>query len=409
MKLQNSMEPTLLIVEDVEKTLIANERYINQIEADRKDKAGIAEFKIDRAISVEVALACLTRNISSPYDIVLLDMNLPGSSDDRLETGSYANKEDREYRGYEILDFIENTSAARAVIVVSAHPVTLLNVFRQGAFDFIKKPRYKEELQERVLVCWTRLLLIKSKQIFDARIGDLVPYAEKGLAHRFTTCFYNLVQTVAHSTEDIEKYMQERYGLDRRKDSQDYLFKCLQGEEEAVARIQKEWTVLQAAVMPQEESSTTETIDALLIDIQQGLRPCLIVKNVELELLAESATEILSFDDDVRAILKEIIVGALVTLQDFSEIKQTISINIGNVIGNASGQVKVSFADQLKPISPEDAERINEGSNISPSRRFEREWGLSVVQHIAMRGGGRLEVEPQAQGNVVAYFVPSAR
>jgi CheY-like chemotaxis protein len=405
MKLQSSMKPTLLIVEDEEKTLIANERYINQIEEDRKDKAGITKFNIDSTTSVEAALEWLTRHISSPYDIVLLDMDLPGSNDDRLETGSYANKEDKDYRGYEILDFIEQTGAAKAVIVVSGRPIDVLDIFRQGAFDFIKKPRYKEELQERVLVCWSRLLLKKSKQLFDARIGDLAPYAEKGLAHRFTTCFSKLVQTVAHSAEDIEKYMHERYGLDRRKDSQDYFFKCLKGEEDAVAKIQREWTALQAAVLPQEESAKTETIDALLIGIHQSLRPCLIVKNVELELLTESATEILSFDDDVRAILKEIIVGALGTLHDFNETKRTISINISNV----NGQVKVSFADQLKQISPEDARRINGGSSIPPGRRFEREWGLSVVQHIAMRGGGRLEIESQPQGNVVTYFVPSAR
>jgi CheY-like chemotaxis protein len=405
MTLQNSMEPTLLIIEDEEKTLIANKRYINQIDDDRKEKAGITKFNIDSAISAEVALECLTRHISAPYDVVLLDMDLPPSSDDQYETGNYANQEDKEYRGYEILSFIEKTGAAKAVIVVSGRPINVLDIFRQGAFDFIKKPRYKEELQERVLVCWSRLLLEKSQHVFDVRIGNLVPYAEKGLAHRFSTYFSSLVQTVAHRAEDVEKYVNERYGLDRQKDSQDYLFKCLKWEEDAIAKIQGEWETLQSAVLQQEESSKVEKIDALIIDIHQSLRPCLIVKHVELELLVEGAAKVLTFDDDVRAILKEIIIGALVTVHDLSEIKQTIHIHISD----ANGQVRVSFADQLKPISQEDAERINGGSNIPPGRRFEREWGLSVVQHIAMRGGGRLEIEPQAQGNVVTYFVPAAR
>jgi CheY-like chemotaxis protein len=404
-KLQNSMELTTLIVDDDTFALTDYGRYITQIKPDRKDKTGIAEFKIDKASTVESALELLTQHISSPYDIVLLDMELPPSEDDQYEMGGYVDQDSRDYRGFEILHFIKKTGAAQAVIVVSGHPDTMLGIFRKGAFDFIAKSIHREDLQGRVLICWSRLLSIRSKQIFDARIGDLVPYAEKGLAHRFTACFSNLVQTVAHSSEDIEKYMHERYGLDRRKDSQDFLFKCLKGEEASVAKIQKEWTALQAAVLPQEESSRAETVDALLKDIHQSLRPCLIVKNVELELMVESTTEILSFDDDVRAILKEIIVGALNTRPDHNDIKQTIRIEIGD----ADGQVRVSFVDQLKPMTTADAKRINDGSNISPARRFEREWGLSVVQHIAMRGGGRLAVKPLARGNIVTYFVPMAR
>ncbi|HYG82381.1 MAG TPA: hypothetical protein VD861_18435 [Pyrinomonadaceae bacterium] len=409
MILPNSMEPTALIVDDVEGTLANYKRYITQIDPDRKDKEGISSFKVQTANSVESAKKWLTGFIAPnpPCDIVLLDMELPNSPDDQYETvtrGAPADEEEN-YRGFEVLRFIKDTGSARAVIVVSAHPTnTMLGVFRKGAFDFIRKPCVKEDLQGRVLFCWSRLLSMRSQQIFDARIGDLVPYAEKGLAHRFSTCFSSLVQTVAHSAEDIEKYMSERYGLDRRKDSQDYLFKCLKWEEDSVAKIQREWEALQSSVLPQEETSKVETVDALITDIHQSLRPCLIVKNVELDLSVEGAAKVLTFDDDVHAILKEIIVGALGTVHDLNKIKHTIHINISD----ADGQVRVKFTDQLKPISPEDAKRINRGSNIPPGGRFEREWGLSVVQHVAMRGGGRLEVEPQAQGNVVTYFVPAA-
>jgi hypothetical protein len=135
------------------------------------------------------------------------------------------------------------------------------------------------------------------------------------------------------------------------------------------------------------------------------LLPCLIVKNVTFTCGDGSAADVLTFEDDVRGVLREIVAGALETLPDYDEIEHPINIKIGS----ESGQVKVSFMDSLKPISGEDAKKINEGSNISPHRRFGREWGLSVVQNIAIRGGGRLEVEPQVQGNVVTYFIPSAR
>lgn len=409
MILQSLMMPTMLLIEDREKVLAANENYINQIDFERRKMAGIAEFRIDKTTSVNEAIKLLTRNIQSPYHIVLLDLHLPDAETDQFESGSYHlyRNSFMKFRGYEVLSFIEETKAAESVIVVSGFPREQLNVFRKGASDFIRKPRHKEELQERVLICWSRLLLKKSQQILAQRIKDLVPYAEKGLAHRFTTCFSRLVQTVTHNAEDIERYIQERYGLERRKDAEDPLFTYLKSQEDSVSKIQKEWMELQTALLPQDEASKAETIEALLQNVHQSLLPCLIVKTVTLEYDGEANTRILTFGDDVLGVLKEIIIGAINTIPDYEGTERKISVEIKK----ADGQVSVRFLDSLEPIPLEYAAKINEGSNITPYRRFSgREWGLSVAQHIAMRGGGRLEVEPQqSQGNVVTYYIPSAQ
>jgi len=66
--------------------------------------------------------------------------------------------------------------------------------------------------------------------------------------------------------------------------------------------------------------------------------------------------------DDVRAVLKEIIVGAANTLQDFDATEHVIEIRVGN----ADGQVKVRCTDRLKPIAAQDASTINEGSIYLP-------------------------------------------
>jgi CheY-like chemotaxis protein len=405
MKLQNMIEMKMLIVEDMEQTLQDSENYIHEIIEDYKRRAGIVRFKIDKATSIDEAIKKLTQNISSPYHLVLLDLHLPEPRTSQFETGGYVRQKTHGiFKGFEILEFIEETEAAESVIIVSGFQENLLDAFRKGASDFIIKPYEAEELQERVLICWSRLLLKKSQRILQHRISDLIPYAEEGLTRPFNTCFSGLIQAVAHSTRDIETYMSERYGLDRQKDSQDFLFRCLKLQEDSVAQARNEWKALQSALLTRNEPYGAETIETLLEDIHQKLLPCLIVKNVFLESPDDSATEILTFDNNVSAVLKEIIMGALDTLPDYNKTENSITINIETV----SRRAKMSFIDQVEPISTEDAEKINEGLNVDPRRRFKRAWGLSIVQQIAIRGGGRLEIKPQSQGNIVTYFIPSA-
>jgi CheY-like chemotaxis protein len=407
MKLKPLMDSTILIVEHEEDVLQANELYINDIEREKRAKVGIKEFIIDKAISIEAALEKLSQRIKSPYSMVLLDMSFPDATTRRSESGSFITKgmRQKDFRGYKVLDFVTTAEAAEAVVVISAYPSdTMPEVFRRGASDFIIKPRSSEELQGRILTCWSRLLLKKSQQALADRIHDLVPYAEKGLAHRFTNCFSTLVRSVAHSSEEIERYVHERFGLDRHKDAQDYFFTCMNSQEESIAKAKEEWAALKAPLEMPDESSRAAAVETLLKEIHQTLLPCLTVKHLTLEVIAEDANEILTFEDDVKAVLKEIIIGGARQLEDFNDTKPIIEIKIMN----ADGQVKVRCVDPFEPIPVEDAKQINAGSSVPLDRRFGREWGLSVVQHIAMRGGGRLEVEPQSRGNIVTYFIPSA-
>jgi CheY-like chemotaxis protein len=407
MEFQRLMKATVLIIEDDPGNLADNENFVKEIETGRRGDVGISEFVVEKAESLEKAIKLLSSNIQSPYNIVLLDLFLPEPSTGEHEIGGYVSKNvDTKYRGLKILDFIQKTGAAETVIVVSAFPDdNWLEVFRRGGSDFITKPFEVEELHERVLVSWSRLLLKKSNHILDERITGLVSYAEKGLAHNFSSCFSRLVRAVAHNVEDMEEYMRERYGLDRRKDSQDYFFQLLEMQKGSVDKAKTEWEALQASLLSLGESDRKETVDALLRDIHRSLLPCFIVKNVELEASSAHEMAVLTFEDDVRVVLKEIIVGALNERPNYSTPKESLKINIGH----EDGQVKVSFTDFQRPISTGDAEKINQGASILPGLRFTREWGLGVAQHVAMRGGGHIEIKPQSsRGNVVTYFIPSA-
>jgi hypothetical protein len=249
------------------------------------------------------------------------------------------------------------------------------------------------------------LLSTKSKRILAQRVNELIPYAEKGLAHRFTSSFSNLVRAVAHSSEDIERYARERYGLDRSRNGEDFLFSCLDSQEKSVAQVKREWNDLTAHLQAPNDSSRATPVSTLLKEINEDLLPCLAVKNMYLYLTDNGSREVLTFENDVKAVLKEIIAGAAGSLKDFGAKKQSLKIKITNI----DGQVKVTLEDRLGPIRA--ANLINQGAIIAPlPENFDRAWGLSVVQHIAKRGGGRIEIEPRrGGGSIVNYFIPSAQ
>lgn len=406
MEWQTLIQPRVLIVEDDLPQLRGIKTDLEKISEGRRGELGIDKFVCTLAQTVEGAEALFPRADEEPYDLLLLDLGLPENAEELEREGEGASYSPE--RGQKLLERVRQDGVAKEVVVISVWKVfeEAARAFRSGAVDFIGKPFTRDVLQTKVLECWKRLLGKESARLLgEARISELVPYAEKGLAYHFSNCFSKLVQGVAHNAEDIEGYMHERYGLDRRKDSQDLFFQLLGQHKDSISKAKSEWEALQSSLLSLSESYREETVDALLRDVRQSLLPCFIVKNMALESSGEGAATVLTFEDDVRAVLKEIVAGAVTERQDYSVPKQTIEVNIGR----ENGQVKVSFTDSLEPISPEDARKINEGGSISPQRRFKREWGLSIVQHVATRGGGRIEVNPQQErGNVVTYFIPTA-
>ncbi len=391
------IQPQVLIVEDSPLQLEGNKNDLEAIPADRLRELGVDRFVCKLARNVEEAESLFPRAGEPPFDLLLLDLGIPEREGEK----------DLPDNGQRLLERVRREGIVKEVIVTSVWKEfdQVTRAFRSGAVDFIAKVITTEVLQAKVIECWKRLLGKESARLLgEERISELVPYAEKGLAHRFSTCFAKFVQAVADNGGDIERHVKERYSLDRREDSQDEFFRYIEEQERLVEEAKNEWGALRASLLSSGQSEREEKVETLLREIHRSLLPCFVVKNVALDVVGESGAAVQAFEDNVRAVLKEILVGALNALPDYNAARQTIGVEIGKV----NGHVSVSFSDRLDPIPAEDARKINEESNISPLRRFEREWGLSVVQHIARLDAGRLEIKPHAQGNVVTYFIPSA-
>lgn len=373
---------------------------------------GVDDLHLDRAESAGDAEALLTGALeqSNPYHILILDLQIPGGA------GRSASTE----HGFDILKLARRLSAARQIIIYTKFPegINIQTALREGANDFVKKPTQlgvnDYELKTRFMCCWQRVLNDESSQLLDLRVKDLIPYAEAGLAHRFTAHFFDLVQTVTYTAHDIEQYASERFVLDRKKDSQDYLFRLLNRQDAGLKAAQENWAALNADLSSGDETPKAEILETLFDAVEEKLAPCALVKNTPIrkDFYGGAQTRILSFPDEVRVVIQEIISGALSVLTDFG---MGHKISVGLRLRN--GQAELQFSDDIGCDDDlarrrADAQAINGGFPLSPNhgtKRFGRAWGLSVVQHIALRGGGRLIVMPQPQGTQITYVIPVAQ
>jgi CheY-like chemotaxis protein len=392
------MKPRVLIVEDNEIHLSSNERYLVQISAERKGHVGIEEFIIDKAKNQKEAIALLKKAIDSslPYDLLLLDLGLPIN-----EETSEAPPE----RGLEILEFVQTNGGARGVIVASVFRdyEYVIEAFRRGAVDFIAKPYERGTLQQQVL----KYFEVEGVRLLEQRIRDLMPSAEKGLAHRLGACFSRFVQAVVSETEGLEEGFKERWGLDIQRDSEDSQVQHLLAVHDAVSNAKREWAETLSSLIGGEEALGVCVVEELLSEIQAEVQPCLALKRVKLMGTWNGTTSVRTFRDevdDVKAVLKEIILGALSQLASYGESQKEIKISVST----NDGRAEVRFEDKLPPINDKAVNLISRGIIIPPGQGFGRDWGLSVAQHLALRGGGRIKVAASDEGNVITYSIPLA-
>jgi CheY-like chemotaxis protein len=394
------VKPRLLVVEDVKVQLEGIERDLSQIEVDKRKRYAIEGFIVDTADSANTATSLLNEAVKCriPYDIMLLDLSLPREDDGRADDPGL---------GLEILDLARRTGAVKSIIVVSAFSEykNVASAFRAGAIDFIAKVYTREDLQNRVLECWGGVLLKETIQILEERFRTLFPHAERGLAHRFSGCFSKFVQSLVAEVEKLESDLGGRLGLDMEKDAQDPLVRRLTSIESSVTDARREWAGLQEKPKGEDEAPQAVVVENLLDKIVEGLLPYLTLKRVEIVKPQQGTTRVLTFQQDVRTVLTEIIVGGLGEHMDHSEPSGKFAISV-----ESKGRyAEVRFVDDLAPVLGDIAEAINRGNAINPDTKFGRAWGLSVVQDAALRGGGRLEVKPKADGNVITYLIPLAQ
>jgi CheY-like chemotaxis protein len=391
----------ILVVEDIEDDLKAIKMYLERISQDTLSALGICKLEIDIATSANEAIDYLSvaGKTRCLYDLSLNDLGLPEKNGDK------ADDEESTIHGLKVIEQSMTNKVVRKAIVVSGfhNPKLVINSFRLGAIDFIIKKVTMVQLQAQVINCLKHVLIERSEDIINERIRHLIRYAQLVLAHYLTVPFSTFVNSTARTTSEVEIYARERYGLDPERDAQDGLMRQLRLQREAISQASRSWSERQDELFASEERPREESVEELLEQIGETLLPCLAVKRTSLQLDFPEfgKSTVLTFQRDVQSVLKEIILGGLAELQDYSN-----SQKIDVTLDQGDGQVAVRFEDNLQPIKEELAEKINAGNGIVFDPDFGRSWGLSIAQHVAKRGGGELSVEPKTDGNIIIYRIP---
>lgn len=392
---QDAAEVSVLIVEDDDWQVEGIKSDLDNLLDEKGADSGISRFAVQVAGSLAEAEKLFAATKDKPFDLLFLDLSLPPRKGSREESPE---------NGFKILEIVRTREVAKEVLVISrfSEYKNVRRAFQGGALDFLDKPFESADLQERVQECWRRVLAKESDKILRQRIQKLVPYDETKLAHDFSGQFSRFTQNVIDEADEIERELSERLQLDARRDRQDSLLRHLAALREVVRTAKQEWTEALTTLSVLGEGTRKYPVGELLRQIKDELLPCLKVKKVELQIRQNEQPYILSFQDDVRAVLKEIVAGALAELPDFGD-----RTEINATVAQTGEYAKVRFSGDSIRVKPQVAQALKSGA---PRQRGDigQEWGLFIAQHIASRGGGRLQVGGDEHPDSITYLIPLA-
>jgi len=393
------MKLRALIVED-DKYQADAISYILQATDERQMKdAGIDGFEItvaNCAADARKALDAAGRDAVA-YDLLLLDLGLPENP----------GEDEKPEMGIELLKLAKDREAARGIIVISVF-TDLERYALLAATDFIGKPYGKEELQARALGAWKAVREKHRHRKISER--DLALYANIGIIYRLSSCFSRLVHSAKREAEEFRGELIERFGERQTGALPEPLARRLTSIEGLIQRSRDEWREIQEPFQITGDTPHDLAIEEEIKRFAEEFRPCIAIKFEPPAYSADYEMRILSFKDSFRnnalMIIREILTGGL------SETKEADPSTLPEVvvsIEKKTGMAEISFRDGFNPIPADQAKQITRGEIIPPRDEQWRAWGLSVAQQVALRGGGRLIVEPLEGGNLITYRVTLAQ
>src|SRR5262245_730115 len=356
------MELKALVVEDDLDQLEGLELAFHSIPEVEQRRYGIGKVSIEKADCAAIARRKLEDASQSarPFDILMQDLNLPNHS---------GEKEEGVRVGLDLLEFAHDRKAAKEICIVSLFTDfdSVSGAYRRGAVDFFPKPYEPKDLPGRILQLWERRLMKESSRVLQERIKILVPYAEKEVIHKVSSSVSNLVQTVSQEIESMKGSFSERLGIDIENESQDSLLEHLSAMRQAVREAQKEWGEAREVVQDlfkvalpligqeqtrpifpqdkQNEKPMVGFIEDILHEVVDGVSSSLIIKRVEVNIPKERKTQVISFGEDVRTVIREIILGGVNELSDQNELSMDISITVDKI--EKAEKAEVRFVDNM--------------------------------------------------------------
>jgi len=250
----------------------------------------------------------------------------------------------------------------------------------------------------------------KCAEALAKRLQELVPYAERSIVYAFGLCFSKCLRDVGRSGDAFRSEALGRLGLDFEQDTDDFLVQQLLEMDRSLKEGRHDWSNLQTSLhldflAEPERAKLSEIIERLEEKFEpfwKGKGAQLWTRKVDSKV---KDAVVVSFNGEVEAVLSEMIFGALV---DYRGSWEEVVLEVSGEVDEAEGEwVKIKLEDHLGSLS-DDETAINAGIGVYSGKRFSRAWGLFVMQHVAMQGGGRLTVQTSGGKNTIVYGIPQA-
>lgn len=388
----------MLIVEDSTYQLNDLERTFIQLNDAQLLLLQVESVYVDKASNVNAAIGYLSQAESrnEPYDILILDLSIPEG-----EPGAELPE-----NGLRVLDFARRQNATRLIIVASAYNEldrVTAPAFRSGANDFVQKPYTPEEIVLRVIKAWQSYRSEKRQNLLNQARRDLTMPVWKSIAYRFNLYVARFLQDFTKETMELQTELWRRFGLSPQQDGDPSCQKLFAIDRLLdIARIT--WQQEQTPFNNEDDinSGCSINLESLLKNLSEEMRPCI---DIKLTLPTEELPSVFSAGDDVKIVLREMLLGGLIEagVNDQSW-ESRIHLTHGN------GAVVIALSDNFPTIPLSTVTAVNAGHPLSPSEGQWRAWGVSIVRHLAFCSGGRLEIVPPGPsdkiGNDFNYFIP---
>lgn len=379
-----------LILEDEPDLLADYSKYVKQLEPNPIPAPEKSDFQVDSAKTAAEAKEFLRQaGEAQPYDVMLLDLAVPENRE----------KPDIE-QGLDVLKLVQKERSAREIVVVSGNREGMNRARRMGARHFVEKQGFRRnDLKNKIRI----VAALQSARILENRTRELARQSEHSLVYRFGLCFSRCLQEINRASDAIEGELHGRG---------DTLMHQVAGLRNALKSGRQSWAELQTSLgLDGLVSPEPISIHKIVDDLKQKLSACLFTKNARASVEGELEATVLNFNGDVTAVLAEMILGGLANIPDYLDVPDDHEKAAHLVISSCvqGDWVEITLHDNLpKPLSNDDVQKINESIGFYTGHRFSRAWGLSTMQHVALRGGGRLIVEMPDEGNRIKYRIPRA-
>jgi|GEM_PF-3682406 len=344
---------------------------------------------LDRATNRDSARDMLSKAARSrPYHLLLADLNI---------TSDPESTQDDVQFGLEVLDFSRESGGARQVLAISAFP-TETEALRHRADDWISKLANEKDLQEKLLTAWNNIIAIECQDVLRCRLRWLLPQVQYIFTARFGKRFAQLLEGATQATRDLRSLLPERMLIDFDRDNQDPIVQEIDRLDCVVEKSKVEWNLLAGGGGESPRVTPVRLEDQLSKAFEQ-IEPLWIQRKADWRRL-KGQTEVAAFGGNVESVLRELLMGPLLEgpLPDARKIDITVTID--------GGFANLMIQDSLPPMNVDDVQKINLGAALAPDEEFGRTWGLSVVNHTAVQGGGSIAVRSSASGNDVIYKIP---